>query len=476
MIDIINDDIRIRTLNDNDFPLLLKWLTDERVLEFYEGRDKKYTLEEIKKHFSEKWEDEVFRVIFEYQGKPIGYGQIYKMYDELYDDYHYPRSNEIVYGMDQFIGEPNFWSKGIGTKYTKMVFEFLKKERNVDAVILDPHQDNKRAIRMYQKAGFRIIEDLPEHELHEGKKEECYLMEYRYEDNDTNLKAIKYILEHSLAGFKVDEIKLIGNGNDSFAYEVNSNIIFKFPKHEKANANLIKEAQILRFLEGKLSLPIPKALYECASNNLSNYYFIGLSKIKGVSLNKKIFNELSVIEKDELARQMAEFLKQLHHQIYAEYKEDNIVKFKADYLKLKDLIYDRLDSSSREKIDTMYKKLFANQDFLNQRNGLIHNDFSCGNILFDTESRKISGIIDFGDSCVSDIDNDFYCLLEESDEELGREFGLKVLEYYGYKDINKILRKSDFHEFYWMIEEILYGYEYKNQEWINEGMESIRKL
>ena len=44
MIDITDKDIRIRTLNENDFPLLLKWLSDERVLEFYEGRDKKYKL------------------------------------------------------------------------------------------------------------------------------------------------------------------------------------------------------------------------------------------------------------------------------------------------------------------------------------------------------------------------------------------------------------------------------------------------
>ncbi len=25
------------------------------------------------------------------------------MYDELYTDYHYPKTDEIVYGMDQFI-------------------------------------------------------------------------------------------------------------------------------------------------------------------------------------------------------------------------------------------------------------------------------------------------------------------------------------------------------------------------------------
>lgn len=166
-MNIVENEICIRTLIDDDFPLMLKWLTDERVLEFYGGRDKKYTLESLKKHYTEPWEDEVFRVIIEYNNVPIGYGQIYKMYDELYTDYHYPKTDEIVYGMDQFIGEPNYWSKGIGTRYIKLIFEFLKKERNANAVILDPHKNNPRAIRAYQKSGFRIIEDLPEHELHD---------------------------------------------------------------------------------------------------------------------------------------------------------------------------------------------------------------------------------------------------------------------------------------------------------------------
>ena len=44
-------------------------------------------------------------------------------------------------------------------------------------VILDPHQNNPRAVRAYQKAGFRIIKPLPAHELHEGVMEDCWLME-----------------------------------------------------------------------------------------------------------------------------------------------------------------------------------------------------------------------------------------------------------------------------------------------------------
>ncbi len=43
-MNIVCDDLKVRTLEQENFPLLYKWLSDERVLEFYGGRDKKYTL------------------------------------------------------------------------------------------------------------------------------------------------------------------------------------------------------------------------------------------------------------------------------------------------------------------------------------------------------------------------------------------------------------------------------------------------
>ena len=76
MIDLRVDDIRIRSLKEEDYNLLLKWLTDERVLEFYGGRDKKYTLDKIKEHYSKPWKDEIIRVIIEYKETPIGSGHI----------------------------------------------------------------------------------------------------------------------------------------------------------------------------------------------------------------------------------------------------------------------------------------------------------------------------------------------------------------------------------------------------------------
>ncbi len=68
---------------------------------------------------------------------------------------------------------------GIGAEYCRVVCQYLRTEMDADAVILDPRKNNLRAVRAYQKAGFKIIKELPEHELHEGKKEDCVLMEWR---------------------------------------------------------------------------------------------------------------------------------------------------------------------------------------------------------------------------------------------------------------------------------------------------------
>ncbi len=173
---IENNLIRIRDFAESDLPLMLKWLTDDRVLEYYEGRDVRFTMDTLAAHFLEEIPDG-FRVIIEYRDQPVGYGQAYQLSGEMFDEYEYPDHGKVVYAMDQFIGEPDCWSRGIGSAFMQMMSSYLKNSKGASCILLDPHQNNYRAIRAYEKAGFRIIKSLPEHELHEGKKEDCWLME-----------------------------------------------------------------------------------------------------------------------------------------------------------------------------------------------------------------------------------------------------------------------------------------------------------
>ncbi|MBR3105441.1 MAG: GNAT family N-acetyltransferase [Lachnospiraceae bacterium] len=168
--------IRIRDLTEADLTIMLKWLTDDRVLEYYEGRDVRFTMDTLAEHFLEEIPDG-FRVIIEYEDQPVGYGQAYQLSEEMFEEYDYPDNGKVVYAIDQFIGEPDYWNRGIGSEFLQMMAIYLKNSKGADGILLDPHQNNLRAIRAYEKAGFRILKSLPEHELFEGKKEDCWLME-----------------------------------------------------------------------------------------------------------------------------------------------------------------------------------------------------------------------------------------------------------------------------------------------------------
>ena len=473
MINIIEKDIRIRTITPNDFPLLLKWLTDERVLEYYGGRDKKYTLDEIKHHFSEKWNNEIIRVIIEFQGKPIGYGQIYKMYDELYEEYRYPKSNETVYGMDQFIGEPFYWNKGIGTKYTKLVFKFLREQKGANAVILDPHQDNIRAIKMYQKAGFRIIEDLPEHELHEGKRKDCFLMEYRYEDNLTNIRATKYLLEHTFNNLHIKSIRVFGSGYDSVAYLVNDDYVFKIKFSTNNKKGYAKEKAIYDFLNKKMDtrIKIPNIEYSYISEDIS---ILGYKEIKGRFLTPELYATLSIDEQQLLKRDIALFLKQMHSLDTNEIKDysiDNKQNVEEEYQLLRNTIYNSLTDLEKAYIESFMQKLYTT-DLFNGKKCLCHNDFSCNHLLLN-ENNRLNGIIDFGDSGIIDEYCDFIYLLEDSEEEIGSEFGIEILKLYGNIDVNKAKSYCDLTEEYYPIETIIYGIKNNKQDFIDKGRKEI---
>lgn len=75
---IENNSIRIRDFTKADLPLMLKWPTNDRVLEFYKGRNVKFTMDTLSRTFLEEIPDG-FRMIIEYKEQPVGYGQAYQL-------------------------------------------------------------------------------------------------------------------------------------------------------------------------------------------------------------------------------------------------------------------------------------------------------------------------------------------------------------------------------------------------------------
>lgn len=171
------DELSVRLLEPEDAALLVKWLSDPRVLKYYEGRDRPHDMELVRHNFYED-HDEVAQCIIQYRNNPIGYIQFYVIDAEEVEEYDYTDYSGPIFGMDQFIGETDYWNQGIGSSLIQAMVNYLGVHKGASKIVMDPQAWNARALRVYEKNGFRKKKFLENHEMHEGKLRDCWLMEY----------------------------------------------------------------------------------------------------------------------------------------------------------------------------------------------------------------------------------------------------------------------------------------------------------
>ena len=451
MINIVDGNIRIRPFLKDDFSLMYKWLTNDKVLEFYGGRDKNYTYDSIVEHYSKTFDYPFERVIIEYNDIPIGYGQLYELTDELYSEYNYTNTGKCVYAMDQFIGEVDYWNKGIGSKYISIMCNYLKGI-GVNSILLDPHIDNIRAIKSYQKCGFKIINELVGHEHFEGKDVDCYLMENNFEKFNSN--HFKYLIENNIK-INISSIEYLGNGDDSVAYLINDCYVFKIKYNLLKNKSYEKEKKIYDFLNSNLKcdIKIPNVEYFYSGDECE---IIGYKKIDGIVLSPKIYNSMFTEEQELLKNDIVLFLKELHSLDYSELNNCFIDNKKRILEMCTYLEKNTKLSIELEKYINDLRFKVDNCCLFNKRVCLCHNDLSCKHMLIDSNNR-LCGIIDFGDSGVTDIYSDFMYLLEDSEEEISPEFGKDIIKKYSDIDLDDACLYQELMELVYPIELIYYG-------------------
>ena len=236
---------------------------------------------------------------------------------------------------------------------------------------------------------------------------------------------------------EVASIKIIGEGYDSKAYLINDEYIFKLKISSNKKKGYNKEKAVLDFLDRNLKtkIKIPQIEFIYIDNELS---IIGYKKINGAFLTPDIYKEMNVKQQEILKKDIAKFLKDIHNLDYAEIKEyviDNKQNCFEEYDLLQKTIYNNLTEQEKKYIEKFFERL-NNTTIFDDKKCLCHNDFSCNHLLIDN-NKKLVGIIDFGDSGIIDEYCDFIYLLEDSDEEIGKDFGEDILQLYGDIDINK---------------------------------------
>lgn len=137
-----------------DLPLLFTWFCQPYIANLW-PEPKTYT------EFEAKWTEHIQRdhkFIAYLDDKPIAYLQYYHVNYEDRAKFHSAHIPEPSVGSDLFIGEPTYLNKGYGTELIIQFIQYVQKvEPTCKAVIIDPANDNHRAIACYKKVGFEKI-------------------------------------------------------------------------------------------------------------------------------------------------------------------------------------------------------------------------------------------------------------------------------------------------------------------------------
>jgi AacA4 family aminoglycoside N(6')-acetyltransferase len=155
----INGVVSLRPLAEADLPMLHDWLNRPHIVEWWGGE--RPSLDEVFKHYQPGTLAlaGVTPYIGLLDGVPFAYAQSYVALGSG-DGWWEEETDPGVRGIDQSIALPELLGQGLGTRLVRSLSDLLLGDAAVTKVQTDPAPENLRAIRCYEKAGFRRVKSI----------------------------------------------------------------------------------------------------------------------------------------------------------------------------------------------------------------------------------------------------------------------------------------------------------------------------
>ena len=147
----INPRYDLRPVTAADLPMLKTWLAEPHVAEWWDEGPEASLAEIVEAMDFISTEP----LIAELNGRLIAYVQSY--HPHLEDDHPYQDQPFGTLGIDVSIGVPDLVGVGHGSRLVRAFVDMLFEE-GCPRVVIDPDPTNARAIRAYEKAGFRAFD------------------------------------------------------------------------------------------------------------------------------------------------------------------------------------------------------------------------------------------------------------------------------------------------------------------------------
>jgi RimJ/RimL family protein N-acetyltransferase len=163
---IIGKRVRLRAVERSDLPAFVNWLNDPEVREFL------MVYSPLSNEQEERWFKEILEQPVYNQPLTIEVREGESWIPVGNCSFHVQDWRIRAAELGIFIGEKAYWGKGYGAEVMRLLLDHGFKILNLNRIYLRVYENNHRAIRAYEKAGF----------VHEGRMRQAEYRNGNYED------------------------------------------------------------------------------------------------------------------------------------------------------------------------------------------------------------------------------------------------------------------------------------------------------
>lgn len=170
---IEGEKINLRKVGVDDFDKIIKW-HQNKILTYLAGNRLPKNKEECKDRYLKNNLLNYILAIEDKSGNFVGEIEI-----------NHIQWKEKIAELFMYIGEENLWGKGYGTEALSMFIDYIFKVMGFKTIYLRVYESNKRAIRCYEKCGFKK-KGILKLKNHKSQGDDLILMEKKVDVQNNN--------------------------------------------------------------------------------------------------------------------------------------------------------------------------------------------------------------------------------------------------------------------------------------------------
>jgi aminoglycoside 2''-phosphotransferase len=215
----------------------------------------------------------------------------------------------------------------------------------------------------------------------------------------------------AMPGLEIGGYRVIDEGMVNEILIVNDELVFRFPKTAQGQADLAREARLLEIVRQSVSLPVPEPVMhgpDLASHRL----------VRGSALTREALYRMPEADRRAAMQELGTFLQQLHGIPAANlagtgpsHSVRTLEQWRSMHARIEEVLFPLLFRHQRDAVTDHFAPVLDGRLEMEVAPVPIHGDLAPYHILFDPESWRLSGVIDFGTAGLGDPADDIGALL-----------------------------------------------------------------